>query len=198
MTKSFLLGLTGSVGMGKTTTANMFADLGIPVWDADKVVHALYDVGGAAVEPVSALAPEALQDGKIDRKVLSDWLAESPGRFAELQAIVHPLVAADRKNFIEQSESPIIVLDIPLLFETKAEDTVDAVAVVSTSVETQRKRVMQRRGMNIERFQTLLDRQMPDVEKRKRATYVIDTSSLESARSAVESIVENIRNSRNA
>ena len=198
MKKPFLLGLTGSIGMGKSTTAAMFRDLGVPVWDADEVVHALYEKGGAAVDPVSALVPKALRDGKIDRTVLADWLGNDAARYALLEKIVHPLVAADRKAFVDRADAPLVVLDIPLFFEIGAEDTVDAIAVVSTSESNQRKRVLQRPGMTLERFQTILDRQIPDATKRKRATYIIDTTTLESARSAVEAIVENIRNPKDA
>ena len=114
----FLLGLTGSIGMGKSTAAEMFKDAGAAVWDADAAVHRLYSGGGAAVEPVAALVPEALVNGAIDRNVLKSWIAEQPERLSELEKVVHPLVAADRQDFIASSDAKVLVFDIPLLFET--------------------------------------------------------------------------------
>lgn len=196
MTRPFLLGLTGSIGMGKSTTARMFADLGCAVWDADSAVHRLYSKGGAAVGPVTELCPQANVDGAIDRAELKHWISEDPAALKKLEAVVHPLVAADREGFIRCAESEIIVLDIPLLFETGSVDQFDAIAVVSVDPESQRKRVLDRPGMTEVMFETILSHQMPDAEKRARATFLIDTSSLEAARAAVQDIVENIRAGR--
>ena len=153
MTPPFRLGLTGSVGMGKSTTARIFAEEGVPVWDADAAVHRLYSAGGAAVAPIAALCPDAVRNGAVDRGVLRAWLAEDENRFARLEEIVHPLVAADRAAFLEaHGDAALVVLDMPLLFETGAERLVDAVAVVTTSENAQRARVLKRPGMTAESF----------------------------------------------
>ncbi|MBT8455548.1 MAG: dephospho-CoA kinase [Alphaproteobacteria bacterium] len=193
MKQPFLLGLTGSIGMGKSTTAEMFADLGLAVWDADAAVHRLYARGGAAVAPVAELCADAVFDRAIDRARLKDWIADEPGRLKELEAIVHPLVAKDRQAFIESAESDIIVFDIPLLYETGAENWLDAVAVVSAPASVQKERVMARSGMTEEMFETILNRQMPDEEKRNRADFVIEAVTLDGARAAVQDVVEQIR-----
>ncbi|NNK67704.1 MAG: dephospho-CoA kinase [Rhodobacteraceae bacterium] len=193
MKQPFLLGLTGSIGMGKSTTAEMFADLGLAVWDADAAVHRLYARGGAAVAPVAELCADAVVDRAIDRARLKDWIADEPGRLKELEAIVHPLVAKDRQAFIESAESDIIVFDIPLLYETGAENWLDAVAVVSAPASVQKERVMARSGMTEEMFETILNRQMPDEEKRNRADFVIEAVTLDGARAAVQDVVEQIR-----
>lgn len=186
---TYKLGLTGSIGMGKSTTANMFAELGFPVWDADEAVHRLYAHGGAAVEPIGAVFPEAVDNGGIDRKVLKQSLAKDSGALKRLEDIVHPLVSADRENFIQNNEhSPIVVLDIPLLFEGGLEKQLDGVAVVSTSPGIQRARVLSRPCMTEEHFQMILSRQVPDEDKRSRADWIIPTDTLEGARCAVEGI----------
>ncbi|MBU3029063.1 dephospho-CoA kinase [Paracoccus marinaquae] len=190
---SYLLGLTGSIGMGKSTTSQMFRDLGHPVWDADEAVHRLYAAGGAAVDPVAHAFPGALQDGAIDRAALKTALAADPAALGRLEAIVHPLVAADRVDFIRRHrQRPLVVLDIPLLFEGGGERHLDGVAVVSTDAATQRARVMARPGMTEETLQMILSRQMPDAEKRARADWIIPTDTLEGARQAVEGIVREI------
>lgn len=190
---SFLLGLTGSIGMGKSTTAQMFRDLGCPVWDADAAVHRLYAAGGAAVGPVSHAFPAALSDGAIDRSALKTALAEDPAALSRLEAIVHPLVAEDRTAFIAQhAAAPLIVLDIPLLFESQDPPRLDAVAVASADAATQRDRVLARPGMTADMLEMILARQMPDAEKRARANWVIPTHSLEAARAAVAAIVKEI------
>lgn len=190
---TYLLGLTGSIGMGKSTTAQMFRDLGHPVWDADEAVHRLYTPGGAAVQPVAAAFPTALRDGGVDRAALKAVLAADPAALQRLEAIVHPLVAADRAEFIRgQRDRPLVVLDIPLLFEGGAEDQLDGVAVVSTDAETQRARVMARPGMTDDTLRMILSRQMPDAEKRARADWVIPTDTPEGARAAVENICREI------
>lgn len=190
---SFRLGLTGSIGMGKSTTSQMFRDLGHPVWDADEAVHRLYAPGGAAVAPVAAEFPSALVDGGIDRKELKRIMAEDPEALNRLEAIVHPLVAADRFLFLgDHVDRPIVVLDVPLLFESGYEGVFDGIAVVSTDPQTQRERVLARPGMTEKQFEMILARQMPDAEKRARATWIIPTDTLDAARQAVERICREI------
>ena len=197
----FRLGLTGSIGMGKSTAGKMFVERGHPLWDADEAVHRLYSKGGAAVPQVSEAFPTALMDDAIDRAALKAALAADPDGFKRLESIVHPLVAADRKAFIARAErdgARIAVLDIPLLFETKAEAQLDGVAVVSTDSETQKARVLARPGMTAETFQMILSRQMPDAEKRSRADWIIPSDSLDSARRAVDAICSEILEGQNA
>ncbi len=198
MNRPVIIGLTGSIGMGKSTTAAMFADKGIPVWDADAAVHRLYSAGGAGVPAVTKLCPEATSTGAVDRAVLSEWLAGDPGRLAQLEAAVHPLVAADREAFLAAANSPIVVFDIPLLFETGANAQVDLTVLVTVDAETQRARVLARPNMTEKKFTAILGRQMPDAEKRTRADYVIETTSLEAARDAVHSVLRNIEDRQNA
>lgn len=196
---TFVLGLTGSIGMGKSTTTAMFRDLGVSVWDADAAVHRLYEPGGAAVAPVSALVPEAFVDGGIDRNALKRALSDAPTLFSRLEGIVHPLVAEDRQRFIdEHSDDQLIVLDIPLLFEVGSEASVDAVAVVSTDPATQRTRVMARPGMTEAQYDQILSRQMPDAEKRRRADFIIPTDSLDETRQHVADLVSRLRRPTNA
>jgi len=194
-----VLGLTGSIGTGKTTTAAMFRDRGVPVYDADATVHDLYTK--EAVQPVAARFPEALADGVIDRKILSSLLAQSPARFAELEAIIHPLVRARETAFLDaerRNGSPLVLLDIPLLYETGGEARIDKVVVVTCDAEIQRQRVLARPGMTEEKFQLILSRQMPDAEKRKRADFLIDTGKgLEAARKQVEEVIRTIMDSMN-
>lgn len=190
---SYLLGLTGGIGMGKTTTAAMFAAHGVPVWDADAAVHRLYAPGGAAVPGVGALFPSAVTAAGIDRKLLSQLLAAAPRRLAELEAVVHPLVADDRAAFVAaHADAPVVLLDIPLLFETGAEAQMDGVAVVSAPAEVQRARVLSRPGMTPETLDLILSRQMPDADKRARATWIIPTDSLQAAQAAVAGILADI------
>lgn len=192
MSRPLLIGLTGGIGMGKSTTAAMFADAGLPVWDADAAVRRLYAPGGAAVAPIGALCPGAVQDGAVDRAALKTWLAEDPGRYARLESVVHPLVAADRAAFVAAADAPAVVLDVPLLFETGAEAEMDLVVVVSAGAAAQRRRVLARPGMTEAAFEALRDRQMPDAEKRARADVVIDTRSLEAARAGVQDVLQRI------
>ena len=190
---SYRLGLTGGIGMGKSTAAQMFRDLGHPVWDADAAVHRLYAPGGAAVAPVAAAFPGVLRDGGIDRAALREALAAAPSGFARLEAIVHPLVAEDRAGFIAaHKDAPIVVLDIPLLFEGGSERQMDGVAVVSAPPEVQRARVLARPGMTEADFQMILSRQMPDAEKRKRADFLIPSDTLDGARAAIMDICARI------
>lgn len=184
------LGLTGSIGMGKSTTAAMFRSLGIAVWDADATVHHLYAQGGAAVAPVATLVPEAWQDGAINRDALKRAIASDPAILDHLERIVHPLVAADRAAFLdEHRDRPLVVLDIPLLFETGADAWLDAVLVVTAEPEVQAARVMARPGMTQAALNRILDRQLPDAQKRARADYVIRTETLEQTRADVAKLV---------
>ena len=187
----FILGLTGSIGMGKSTTAGFFREAGVPVHDSDAVVHQLYE--GEAVGPVEAAFPGITTDGKIDRAKLSDRLVGNPDAIKRLEAIVHPLVRAVSERFVHEQAargSRVIVLDIPLLFETGGEKHVDAVVVVSAPAEVQRARVLSREGMTAARLDALLARQMSDAEKRARAHFVVDSSrSFDSARAQVHGIL---------
>ncbi|WP_226636779.1 dephospho-CoA kinase [Brevundimonas poindexterae] len=186
-----VLVLTGSIGMGKSTTARLFAEAGAAVWDADAAVHALYAPGGAAVGPVEAAFPGTTVDGAVDRTRLAASLQDDPEAFARLEAIVHPLVRSDREAFIARAEAerrPVVVLDIPLWFETGADRTgVTAVVVASAPAEEQRRRVLARPGMTEARFEQILARQTPDADKRAGADVVIDTGQgLDHARKQVE------------
>jgi dephospho-CoA kinase len=194
MKRPFVLGLTGGIGMGKSTTAAMFADAGLPVWDADAAVHRLYAPGGAAVGPVAAAIPGArATDGGLDRAALKRAIAADPSVLPRLESLVHPLVAADRAAFLAGQTADIVLLDIPLLFEGGSERLCDGVAVVSAPAETQRARVLARGTMSDADLDRILIRQMPDAEKRARATWVIDTTTLDGARAAVQSILRDIR-----
>ncbi len=188
-----VLGLTGSIGMGKSTTTAMFADHGALVWNADDAVHGLYSRGGAAVGPVGEAFPEVIVDGAVDRTRLAEALGREDAAFRRLETIVHPLVAAGRLADLEAARAAgtrLAVLDIPLLFETGGDRAVDAVVVVTADPEIQRRRVLARPGMTQERFEAILSRQMPDGEKRRRADFLIDTGQgLEAARQAVSEIV---------
>ena len=190
---TFRLGLTGSIGMGKSTTAQMFRDLGHPVWDADQAVHRLYAPGGLAVAPVAAAFPGALAQGGIDRGALKTALAADPAALARLEGIVHPLVARDRQDFLARHVgAPLVVLDIPLLFESAHPPDLDGVAVVSTNSATQAARVLARPGMTRDTLAMILARQMPDADKRARADWIIPTDSLDGARAAVARIVNEV------
>lgn len=180
--------------MGKSTTAEMFRDEGIPTWSADDTVHTLYGPSGAATPKIAMLCPEAVSTNGVDRNVLSDWIARTPDGLSRIEAIVHPMVAMERQRFLDSVETDIVVLDIPLLFETGSETSVDAVAVVSTTADEQRRRVLARPGMTDDKLRLILDKQLADSEKRLRADYVIETTSLEAARAAVQSVIEAIRN----
>jgi dephospho-CoA kinase len=187
------LGLTGSIGMGKSTTAQMFADLGAVVWNADAAVHALYGPGGAAVAPIAAAFPGAVVDGAVDRVRLAEALGRDADAFRRLEAIVHPLVALSRKDELEAAEQRgvrLAVLDIPLLFETGGDAAMDAVVVVTADPDIQAERVLARPGMTRERLDAILERQTPDAEKRRRADFIIDTGQgLDAARARVAEIV---------
>ena len=190
---SFLLGLTGSIGMGKSTTADMFREAGVPVWDADATVAKLYGKGGTAVAPLSALNIGLIQNDAVDREALKNWVKTDPNALNRLESLIHPLVAADRAEFIDDhAEQSLIVCDIPLLYETGADQWLDAVLVVTTDAETQKARVMKRAGMDPVLFDRILARQMPSSEKIARADYVIETNSFEGARKAVHDLIKDL------
>jgi len=188
-----LLGLTGSIGMGKSTTADMFRAIGIPVWDADAAVHALYGKHGAAVTTMQDAFPTAVVDGAVDRNVLKRIISEDPAALKAIETVVHPLVADDRVAFIADHPDQLVVLDMPLLFETRADVWLDAVVVVSARTDVQRARVLARPNMTPSQLDAILAKQMPDAEKRTRADYLIETTSLDAARQAVQNLVADIR-----
>ncbi|KUJ77405.1 dephospho-CoA kinase [Ruegeria profundi] len=190
---SFALGLTGSIGMGKSTTAQMFVDEGCALWDADAAVHRLYSMGGAAVEPMRAAFPEAIIDGAVNRDALKGIIERNPDALKTIEAIVHPLVAMDRAAFRRQAAADILVFDIPLLFETGGDAAMDAVACVSIPADEQKRRVMARGTMTEAQFEQIRAKQMPNDEKCARADYVIVTDTLDHARAQVQDIVRQIR-----
>ncbi len=192
--KPFLLGLTGSIGMGKSTTARMFAEEGIPVWDADATVHALYAPGGAAVAPIDKAFPGAVVAGAVDRGRLRAALAGEKQALSRLESIVHPLTTAAREAFIAaHSDADIILLDIPLLYETGADRICDAVLVVTVPPHVQRERVLARGTMDAEQLELILQRQLPDAHKQARAHHLIETLTLEDTRAAVRQLIAEIR-----
>jgi len=171
------IALTGSIGMGKSTVAKMFERAGVPVFDADAVVRSLQAPGGALVEPIGALFPGTVERGVLDREKLARIVLDDPGKLAELEALVHPAVRSARDAFIaENRDAPALLFEIPLLFETGGEVHADKIVVVSAPAEVQRARVLARAGMTDEKFQSILERQLPDAEKRARADFVVDTS----------------------
>lgn len=190
---SFLLGLTGSIGMGKSTTAQLFVDQGCALWDADAAVHRIYAENGAAVAPLGRIFPQATRTGAVDRAVLKEIIANDPGALKQIEAVVHPLVAEDRNRFRTEARADILVFDIPLLFETGGDAAMDAVACVSVPPETQQARVLARGTMTQAQFEMIRAKQMPDAEKRARADYVIVTDTMEHARQQVRDIVDQIR-----
>src|SRR5271154_4975592 len=187
-----VLGLTGSIGMGKSTTAKLFAEAGVPVYDADAAVHRLYE--GEAAPAIEAAFPGTTADGKVDRARLSARVLHDPAAMKQLEQIVHPMLGASRQKFLhdaEQSGAPVAVVDIPLLFETGGEKRVDAVVVVTTTPEIQRERILARPNMTEEKLAAILARQMPDAEKRKRAHFVVDTSGgLDPVRARIRDILD--------
>jgi dephospho-CoA kinase len=193
-----VLGLTGSMGMGKSTTARFFADEGVPVLDADAVVHRLYE--NEAVAPIEHAFPGTTRDGRIDRDELTQRVVSDPVAFGRLEAIVHPLVRDVQAGFLaeaERSGASVAVLDVPLLFETGGDQRVDAVVVVTAPVDVQRARAFERPGMTAEKLNALLAKQVPDAEKRRRADFVVDTSQgFDSARAQVRAILASVESIR--
>ena len=191
----YILGLTGSIGMGKSTTADFFRAAGVPVWDADASVHRLYDVGGAGVRAIEDLVPTAIENGAVDRSALRQAILNDSGLLKRIEEAVHPLVSADRQEFLDaNSDNPLIVCDIPLLFETGADAWLDGVVVVTADQDAQEQRVMEREGMTREVFETILAKQTPDAEKRRRANYLIDTGlGLDHAQAEVLSLIDRLK-----
>ena len=189
-----ILGLTGSIGMGKSTTAKLFAEAGVPVYDADATVHQLYE--GEAAPAIEAAFPGTTADGKVDRQKLSARVVHDPAAMKQLEQIVHPMLGASRQRFFqdaEQAGAPVTVVDVPLLYETGGEKRVDAVVVVTTSPENQRARIMARGTMTPEALDSILARQLPDAEKRKRADFVVDTSQgLDPVRAQIRDILQQV------
>lgn len=196
MDRPFVLGLTGSIGMGKSTVARMLRAEGLPVWDADSAVHRLYAKGGAGAARIARLFPDAVVAGEVSRPILRDWIARDPMALPLIEKAIHPLVAADRADFLagaDAAEEPIVVLDVPLLLEGAGARQVDAVLVVTAPAELQRERVLARPGMTEGDFERLLAKQMPDAEKRKHADYIIQSLEMEPTRQAVHALVGQIR-----
>lgn len=189
---TFRLGLTGSIGMGKTTTAGFFAEAGIPVWDADAAVHRLYAPGGAAVLPLQSLFPGLVGDA-IDRAALRALIAADALTLPQIEAVVHPLVAADRAEFTAKTVSDIAVFDIPLLYEKGSEAEMDAVLLVTAPADLQRQRVLARGTMTEAQFAQILARQMPDADKRARASHIVETLDLTATRAYVSALITHIR-----
>lgn len=195
-----VLGLTGSIAMGKSTTAKMFAAHGVPVHDADATVHELYGSGGAGVAKIASLAPEAVGSDGVDRGILRKLIEKEPSLLTQIENLIHPLVAESRTEFIARHEAAgdeIVLLDLPLLFETDGASLVDYVIVVTANEEIQRRRALSRPNMTSAAFEKILGKQMPDAEKRRHADFIIDTSDgLESASAQVKKVLEVIKSSR--
>ncbi|KRR23242.1 dephospho-CoA kinase [Bradyrhizobium retamae] len=189
-----ILGLTGSIGMGKSTTAKLFTEAGVPVYDADAAVHEIYE--GEAAPAIEAAFPGTTVDGKVDRAKLSAKVVHDPAAIKQLEQIVHPMLGASRQKFLDEAEwsgAPVVVMDIPLLFETGGEKRVDAVVVVTTDPKTQRERILARGTMTSEALDAILARQLPDAEKRKRADFVVDTShGLDPVRARIRDILAEV------
>ena len=189
-----ILGLTGSIGMGKSTTAKLFAEAGVPVYDADAAVHKVYE--GEAAPAIEAAFPGTTVEGRVDRAKLSAKVVHDPAAIKQLEQIVHPMLGASRKKFLDDAEragAPVVVMDIPLLFETGGEKRVDAVVVVTTSPESQRERILARGTMTSEALDAILARQLPDAEKRERADFVVDTShGLDPVRARLSDILDEV------
>ena len=178
--------------MGKSTTARIFAEEGCAVWDADAAVHRLYASGGRAVEPIAAIYPSAIEAGAVSRARLKEIIGADPSALPRIASVVHPLVAEDRAAFIAANEAAIVVLDIPLLFETGGDARVDYTVVVSAPADVQRRRVLERGTMSVAQFDAILAKQMPDADKRRRADFVIETDTLEHAREQVRAVLEKL------
>ena len=189
-----ILGLTGSIGMGKSTTAKLFTEAGVPVYDADATVHRIYE--GEAAPAIEAAFPGTTVNGRVDRARLSERVMHDPAAIRRLEQIVHPMLRSHHQKFLEEAEksgAPVAVMDVPLLYETGGETRVDAVVVVTTSPEVQRERILARENMTGEKLDAILARQLPDAEKRKRADFVVDTShGLDPVRSPIRDILDQV------
>ena len=195
MSGLYILGLTGSIGMGKSTTADMFREAGIAVWDADAAVHELYTSHIETIEQIAGIAPIAVGSDGVSRDILRDLLQADKNLFPKLEKIVHPAIRMHRDAFLErcrEMDLKLAVVDIPLLYETGAEDWLDGVLVVSIDAEKQRTRVMGRKGITEESFNMILGKQLPDAEKRKRADFLIETKSLDHVRTEVHNLIEKL------
>lgn len=190
---TFKLGLTGSIGMGKSTTAQIFAEMGCDVWDADAAVHRLYAFGGDAIGPIGAVFPAAIENGTVSRENLKIIIGNDPTALPQIEAIVHPLVAVDRAEFIKTSQSDIVVFDIPLLFETGGNKAMDGVVCVSISPQLQEKRVLDRGTMTKEHFEMIKAKQLPFIEKVAQSDYIVVTDTIEHARAQVAEILVEIK-----
>ena len=188
----FLLGLTGSIGMGKTTAARIFADKGCLTWSADAAVHKLYSTGGIAVAQIEKLFPETAINGEIDRNKLRELTLHNPDYLTKIEKIVHPLVKLNRQDFIKKNKGKTLVFDIPLLFETNSQGDFDAVACVSTTFDLQKERVLSRPGMTKKIFKTILLKQISSREKCSRSDYIIDTTDIQKAEACIETILKDI------
>ncbi len=194
----FILGLTGSIGMGKSTTSKFFREAGVRVWDADATVHDLYKNDMELASSVAQIAPEAIETGQIDRTILRHSIKDNPDLLGQIEALVHPLVAANRSHFLEsavKSDQTLVVIDHPLLFETGEHLRCDAVLVVTADTETQKSRVLSRDGMTKETFEMLLAKQIPDKDKRRAADYILETTTLEAAKLFVSELIRDISTS---
>lgn len=192
-----IVGLTGSIGMGKSETAKMFRALGVPVYDADAAVHAIYAPGGSAVAPIEAAFPGVTNANGVDRDALAKLVLNDPAALKKLESIVHPLVGREQQKFLEQAVrdgAEMVVIDVPLLYETDGQKRVDCVVLVSAPYELQRERVLARPGMYEEKFQAILAKQVPDAQKRQQADYIIDSSrGLEHAMAQVEALIPQLK-----
>lgn len=197
--RPFILGLTGSIGMGKSATARIFSTLGVPVWDADAVVHDLYSGQTPATRGIAKLVPAAVTDQGVDRRILKQKIADMPGLLKKIEAVVHPLVAINREKFFQDAlnnNTDLVVFDIPLLFENKSNKNCDAVLVVTASPAEQERRVLERPGMTKETFEFILSHQMPDAEKKAAADYVLETTTPEAAQKFVQDLVAKLTKDR--
>ncbi len=192
-----IIGLTGSIAMGKTETASMFKRLGVPVYSADDAVHDLYAIDGAAVKPIGDLFPDVIVDGAVNREKLSQNILDNPDAIGDIERIIHPLVREKQNEFIasaKKDDAPLVVLDIPLLFETGGNELVDKVLVVTAPADIQARRALARPGMTGEKLELILSRQMADAEKRAKADYIVETDKgLEHAFEQVRQLVDDLR-----
>jgi dephospho-CoA kinase len=193
MKKKFVLGLTGSIGMGKSTTAKMFEEAGIPVWDADAKVHQLYTGDTPVVQQIANIFPDAVENKTVNRETLKDLISKDKSVLQTLEKIVQPMISVSRNNFIASANNDIVVIDHPLLLESRSDSYCDAILVVSVDAETQRNRVLSRGSMDAETLDVIIAKQIPNAEKCKRADYIIETKTLEAARAQVQNVIKKIR-----